>query len=226
MSLSYWDGAYRSGGRIWGRRPGEAAQAAVKYVAETDFPVAGKRLLDLGCGYGRDVLYLASRWDVKATGVDSSDQAVEMAKAELAKGRTQNVEFRRARFQEISDGPFDLVYAANVYQILPAEERRQFCLAVESLLAPGGLFLLSTLSNRDPEHAGKGTEVPGDPDSWVDKTYVHLSGRKELETKFHFLEFRRFYEQEFLEPRAGGATHHHISWILIGVRSGEGRIKE
>ncbi len=218
MSLSYWDGAYRSERKIWGAQPGEAARAASKYVDETQFPVAGKRLLDLGCGYGRDLFFLASRWKVQAVGVDASAQAIEMAGAELARSKKRNTEFRQARFQEISDGPYGLVYAANLFQILPREERDQLCRVVESLLAPGGLFFFSTLSSRDPEHAGKGTEVPGDPNSWVDKTFVHLCDRKELEAGFHFLEFRRFYEHEFIEPRAGGSTHHHISWILIGGR--------
>jgi len=89
---------------------------------------------------------------------------------------------------------------------------------VESLLAPGGLFLFSTLSSRDPEHAGEGTPAPGDPNTWVDKTLIHLSDREELEAGFPFLAFQRFYEHEFIEPRAGGATHHHISWILIATR--------
>jgi cyclopropane fatty-acyl-phospholipid synthase-like methyltransferase len=217
MSLSYWDGAYRSERKIWGAQPGEAARAAAKYVDETKFPVAGKRLLDLGCGYGRDLFFLASRWNVRAAGVDASAQAVKLARAELDKNKQQEMEFRCARFQEISDGPYDLVYAANLYQILPEEERAQLCQTVESLLAPGGLFIFSTLSSRDPEHAGKGSAVPGDPNSWVDQTFVHLSNRKELERNFHYLKFQRFYEHEFIEPRAGGSTHHHVSWILIGL---------
>jgi cyclopropane fatty-acyl-phospholipid synthase-like methyltransferase len=218
MSLSYWDGEYRSGRKIWGRNPGEAAQAAVKFIGDAGIPVAGKRLLDLGCGYGRDLFYLASRWNVQAAGVDASAQAIDMARAELAKSEQRNMEFRHARFQDISDGPYDLVFAANLYQILPREERDPLCRAVESLLTPGGLFVLSTLSSRDPEHSGKGAEVRGDPNSWVDRTYIHLSDRGELEEKFHFLNFQRFYEHEFIEPRAGGSTHHHISWILIGRR--------
>jgi tellurite methyltransferase len=219
MSLSYWDGAYRSQQKIWGAQPGEAARAAVKFVEEMKYPVAGKRLLDIGCGYGRDLFFLASHWDVRAAGVDSSDQAVAMARQELSRSRRTNMEFRRASFQEISDGPYDLVYAANLYQILPLRERLELCRTVESLLAPDGLFLMSTLSVRDPEHAGKGSAVPGDPNSWVDKTFVHLSGRRELEDRFHYLEFLRFYEHEFLEPRAGGSTHHHVLWILIGRRA-------
>jgi cyclopropane fatty-acyl-phospholipid synthase-like methyltransferase len=218
MNLPDWESAYRSGRKIWGRRPSEAALAAAKFVSDAGFPTAGKRMLELGCGYGRDAFFLATQWDVRMTAVDSSQAAVAMAKTEAR----PDMEFRVAHFQDVTDGPYDLIYAANLYQILPPEERRQFVRAVETLLAPSGLFVLGTLSTRDPEHAGKGTAVPGEANSWMDKKYIHLSDRKELEEGFRFLRFHRFFEHEFLEPRKGGVNHHHISWILIALRDGEG----
>jgi len=143
-----------------------------------------------------------------------------MARADLGKNPAHTVEFRCARFQEISDGPYDLVYAANLYQILPPAERGEMGPLLEKLLAPDGRLILGTLSIRDPEHAGKGAAVPADPGSWIDQTYVHLSTREELEERFGFLKFDRLYEREFLETRTGGTNHHHISWILIGRRTG------
>jgi tellurite methyltransferase len=226
MGLSYWDGAYRSDRKIWGKRPSDIALAAVKYFSDARITTAGKRMLDIGCGYGRDAFYLASQLGVRMTAVDPATAAVEMAKADGAKGGGPFVDFRVSRFQEIADGPYDLVYAANLYQILPPEDRKQFPRAVNALLAPDGMFVLGTLSTRDPEHAGIGTAIPGDINSWVDKTYVHLSDRAELEKAFYFLTFQKIYEHEFLESRAGGSSHHHISWILIGSRNAADRGKE
>jgi cyclopropane fatty-acyl-phospholipid synthase-like methyltransferase len=218
MGLSYWDGAYRSDRKIWGKRPSEFALAAAKYFSEAGIPTAGFRMLDIGCGYGRDALFLASRLGVRMTAVDPAAAAVEMARADASKGEPPSVDFRVSRFQDVADGPFDVVYAANLYQILPPEERRLFPGMVNRLLAPDGSFILGTLSSRDPEHAGKRTAIPGDINSRVDEKYVHLSDRAELEAAFHFLKFQQFYEHEYLESRAGGARHHHISWILIGSR--------
>jgi SAM-dependent methyltransferase len=218
MTPAYWDGAYRTGRKLWGERPSEVARAIGQFFEKEKIPTAGKRMLEVGCGYGRDALYLADRWKVRTVGVDPSGQAIEMARADLTANTRRKVEFRQARFQDVADGTFDLVYAANLYQILSPEERDQFCVAAAEWLAPGGLLLLGTLSSRDPEHAGKGTEVPGDPNSRVDATYVHLSTREELTANFRFLEIRGLFEHEFLEPRSGGETHHHISWILIGAR--------
>jgi cyclopropane fatty-acyl-phospholipid synthase-like methyltransferase len=218
MSPAYWDGAYRTGRKLWGERPSEVARAIDQFINKEKIPTSGKTMLDVGCGYGRDALYLAERWKVRTVGVDPSGQAIEMARAGETANTRRKVEFRQARFQDVADGMFDLVYAANLYQILPLEERVQFCESTAEWLAPDGMLLLGTLSSRDPEHAGKGTEISCDPNSWVDQTYVHLSTREELAANFRFLDIRGLFEHEFLEPRAGGETHHHISWILIGAR--------
>ena len=85
-----------------------------------------------------------------------------------------------------------------------------------SSLKPGGLLFLSTLSVRDPEHYGKGSPVPGEPNSFVDKVYLHLFAREELMHDFGFLEIKELYEHEYAEPRATGEAHHHILWILNG----------
>jgi SAM-dependent methyltransferase len=218
MSLSYWDGAYRTGHKIWGGQPSEIARAVGGYFDREKIPTAGKRMLEIGCGYGRDALYLADRWKVRALGIDPSAQAIEMAQASLTEKNRKKVDFHNTRFQDVTEGLFDLVYAANLYQVLSPEERNQFCLAVPAWLAPGGLLLLGGLSSRDPEHAGKGNEISASAVSGEEKFKLHLSTREELEAAFGFLDIRALFEHEFLEPRAEGRPHHHIAWILIGAR--------
>jgi SAM-dependent methyltransferase len=218
MNTPLWGDADRGDRLTLGEQPSEVARAVKEYFEREKIPTAGKRMIDIGCGYGRDTFYLSSEWRVRMLGVDSHAQAIEMARARLPKQAGLEVEFRRARFQDLSGETFDLAYAANLYQILPPAERAALCRAVEVLLKPGGWFLLGTHSSRDPQHAGKGTAVPGDANSWMDKTYIHLSTREELETGFSFLEIRSLSEREYSEPRAGGEPHHHISWILIGQR--------
>jgi 2-polyprenyl-3-methyl-5-hydroxy-6-metoxy-1,4-benzoquinol methylase len=165
-------------------------------------------------------LFLASELGIRVTGVDSSQEAIELARSNSAGDGRRKVEFRCTRFQELPGEKFDFVFAANLYPILRRDERAEFCLRIKDLLAPDGLFFLSTHSIRDPELAGMGAAVPGDENSFVKKTLMHLSTREELEREFSFLEFRRLSEQEFLEPRTDGATHHHIIWILIAAAKG------
>lgn len=218
MSPAYWDGAYRTGHKIWGGQPSEIARVMGMFFEKEKIPTNGKRMLEIGCGYGRDALYFVDQWEVSLVGIDPSGPAIEMARAGLTAKNRRKVEFRQARFQDVTEGSFDLVYAANLYQVLSPEERNQFCLAAPAWLAPGGLLLVGLLSSRDPEHAGKGNEISTSAVSGEEKFHLHLSTREELEANFRSLDIRGLFEHEFLEPRAEGEPHHHIAWILIGAR--------
>jgi cyclopropane fatty-acyl-phospholipid synthase-like methyltransferase len=216
MSASFWEGQYQTARKMWGDSPTELAQPAENFIAETGLATAGKRLLDIGCGYGRDTLFLARKWDCSFLGADPSATAIAMAGEDAEKSGLKNIEFRLADFKDLAGETFDFVYASNLYSILPLPEREQFCAAVPRLLNPGGFFFLQTLSVRDPEHLGKGNPVPGDPDSYIVGKYIHLSSQRELEKNFRSLVLHRLYEFEFMEPRPTGEPHHHICWILIG----------
>lgn len=216
MEPSFWDESYRAAGTLWGERPGILAHIAAGFVLEAKIPTAGKRLLDIGCGYGRDLIYLAGEWKCRGLGVDSSPAAISMAREFQEKAGAQDVTFREASFQSLRGETFDFIFAANLYQILPLADRMEFCRILPGLLAPGGYFFLATHSVSDPEHFGKGQRVEGDDNSFVEHTFVHMSTADELKESFRFLNIRRLYEHEHLEPRVGGQIHHHISWILIG----------
>jgi SAM-dependent methyltransferase len=114
------------------------------------------------------------------------------------------------------DAPFDVVYCSNVYHLLEPAGRAALRATVRRRLAPGGLFFLSTLSTRDPQHAGKGRPVRGEPGSFVERTYLHLCRRDELAGDFGFLRLERLDEIAYLEERPRGAAHDHVSWVVIG----------
>ena len=107
------------------------------------------------------------------------------------------------------------MYCSNVYHLLDAAGRAALRATVSGRLAPGGLFFMSTLSYRDPRHAGR-APVSGEPDSGVEQTYLHLCRRDGLERDFGFLRLERLDEIAYLEPRPEGAPHDHVSWITVG----------
>jgi cyclopropane fatty-acyl-phospholipid synthase-like methyltransferase len=216
--VDYWETAYQKDQKIWGDSPSELALAADQYIKEENWDMTGKRLLDAGCGYGRDTLFLARRWSCAAVGIDPAQTAVHIARDAAAHQGLSQVAFAQAAIQEWPQGPYDIVLAANLYQILRFPERHAFRQAADRLLAPGGLLFLGIHSVLDPELAGKGEPVAGDPNSYVEKHFYHLSTREELESDFSFLRCLRLYEHEFFEPRSNGPEHHHITWIFIGQK--------
>jgi hypothetical protein len=87
---------------------------------------------------------------------------------------------------------------------------------VRDHVAPGGLAFVSTLSVSDPRHYGRGEPVPGEADSFIEHTYLHLCRRDELSADFSFLEIERLDEIAYHEERPGGPGHDHVSWVLVG----------
>ena len=98
-------------------------------------------------------------------------------------------------------GAFDIVFACNVYHLLGPIGRREFAAAAAAVTRPGGLFFLSTLSPRDPEHYMVGEPVSGEERSWVDKVYLHFCSAEELERDFSEFDVIDLEERAYEEPR-------------------------
>ncbi|GAA3667609.1 class I SAM-dependent methyltransferase [Microbacterium marinilacus] len=147
----FWEARYADTERVWSGRVN-------RVVADVAGPLAPGRSLDLGCGEGGDVLWLAARgWE--ATGVDLSPTAVSRARAAAdAAGLGESARFESADLAAWEDEDrYDLV-TASFLQSWPVEIPREDILRrATGLVAPGGLILVVA-------HAG--------PPSWADPESV------------------------------------------------------
>jgi hypothetical protein len=98
----------------------------------------GKRVLDAGCGSGYGSAELAST-ALAVTGIDASADAIEYAREHY---HSDNLHFEQALCTALPDGPYDLITAFEVIEHL--EDWRGFLHQAHRVLAPGGLFLVST----------------------------------------------------------------------------------
>ena len=182
-----WDKDYEKNKLIWGEQPSELALFTTWYLEKSGMAASAFSVIDLGCGYGRDTKYLCGKFSCNILGLDKASEAIRMAQANL-KG-TASARFECADFFIVQPaGCYNVVYASNLYQLLKPEERQKFWELARNLLKPQGYLLLSTHSASDPEHAGKGRPVPGDPNSFIDQKYLHLCEEAELRRDFSFLD--------------------------------------
>jgi len=213
---AYWDARYTDEGKLWGDAPSELARLAVARLSYA----AGRGIdvVDVGCGYGRDSVYLASELGCRVTGVDPSPAAV--AAARRARSGDLEVEFEVADPGAFAAGAndFDVVLSSNVYHLLQPSARQDFAAAVVALARPGGLVFLSTLSPRDAQHYAKGDPVPDEERSWVEHCYLHFCTADELRADFAALEVLDLEERSYEERHADGRLHHHTSWFLEARR--------
>lgn len=212
-----WDAEYSKNRQIWGERPSELAlEAAKRLTRSKGRPL---RVLDVGCGYGRDTVYVAKSLGFRVLGIDVSEKAVELGRENAANALARGAEFKVIDFRDLREF-FDVVLVSNLYHLLEPPSRRDLASHAARLLAPGGKLFLNAISVRDREHHGVGAPVPGEENTWVDGKYIHLSTEGELRRGFSSLRVSELYEHEYEEPHPGARTHNHIAWILIAEKAG------
>ncbi|MFE8986990.1 class I SAM-dependent methyltransferase [Streptomyces collinus] len=140
----WWDDFYADRSRpvpFFPARPDESLVAAVERGL-----LGGVRALDLGCGPGRNAVYLAAR-GFHVDAVDLSSTALDWARERARETGAENVRFHHgdafALAGEDLTGPYDLVYDSGCFHHLPPHRRVSYRALLEQLLASGGLFGLT-----------------------------------------------------------------------------------
>jgi cyclopropane fatty-acyl-phospholipid synthase-like methyltransferase len=113
----------------------------------------GLHVLDVGCGNGRNIAWLARTYGATGTGFDFADSAIEEAQVK-AQGlplifRTQDI---HSPFPE-HNATYDIVIDFMVSHVLTGQERTAYLQEVHRVLKPGGWFVVKTLLRDDDAHA-------------------------------------------------------------------------
>lgn len=194
-----WDGRYAGETRLWSGAPNGALVAEVAALPPG-------RVLDVGCGEGADVVWLARRgWDVTALEVSG----VALARA-AAHARDAGVDARWVHAGLVEAAPgltgFDLVSAQ--YPALPATPDAAGERALLGAVAPGGRLLLVHHAGVDPETA----RAHGfDPDDYVGPASVRalLDGDWAVEVD---------EDRPRVAPPGGAGAHHTHDHVLRLLR--------
>jgi SAM-dependent methyltransferase len=117
-------------------------------VIEGATAIPAGRALDLGCGTGTNVIYLA-RHGWQAVGVDFSPAAIHQAR-QKAKD-TPAATFVEGDVSQLSrlgvDGPFDFVLDIGCFHGLPAQASLGYAQQVARVTRPGALFMIWAIAN-------------------------------------------------------------------------------
>lgn len=139
----FWERLYGEAGPVWSGKVNRT-------LAETVTGFAPGRSLDLGCGEGGDVLWLASQgW--QATGIDLSQNAIARAR-EAASAKALHAQFIAADLAEWAQDPVSIDGGGDGFELItasffqsPVELPRETILraAARRVVSGGHLVLLS-----------------------------------------------------------------------------------
>ena len=137
----------------------------------------GGRLLELGCGSGRDAAFMV-RQGFKVLATDGAASMVEQAKLHHPELAAHVVRLKLPDGLSNALGIFDGIYAVAVLMHLSLQDIENTISAVNSLLAAKGRFVFSVPARRDDvitnEFDSKGRRFTApSPDGWKDLCLKH-----------------------------------------------------
>ncbi|MCA9072768.1 MAG: class I SAM-dependent methyltransferase, partial [Planctomycetaceae bacterium] len=141
----FWDERFANEGAIWGEGPSPTAH----FVQELAQP--GRRVLDVGFGYGRDMAFLLKQGH-RVCGVDLSHVGQQKAQERLNREGVEAEELKVADYAEhvFPAESFDMIFSHRVAHLLTTPEAiARFAEVTHHLLKPGGVFCLGVRDTRD-----------------------------------------------------------------------------
>ena len=113
-------------------------------------PLAGKRVLDVGCG-GGILADAMARKGAQVLGIDLATKALKVAQLHALEAQTANVEYREVSAEALAaeqPGSFDVVTCMEMLEHVP--DPASVVRACATLVKPGGWVFFSTI-NRNPK---------------------------------------------------------------------------
>ena len=123
-------------------------------AVDEGFLKPGTAVLDIGCGAGSNVLFLARR-GFEAHGIDLSPDAVAAAKDRArAKALSVDVRVGDALAIDAADSRFAGAIDNGCFHGLPVRRRTEYSREVARIVRPGGAFVLSWIGREEERERG------------------------------------------------------------------------
>ncbi|MBQ8574862.1 MAG: methyltransferase domain-containing protein [Clostridia bacterium] len=203
-SFTEYDVRYEKDGYFWGLQPNSLCYEIMKLKP----PVKPYRVLDIGCGEGKDAVFLA-RNGYSVTAFDVSVVGINKAK-NLADNLGANVDFFNADIRDyVPDTNYDIIFSSGVFHYIPLSSRGKIIKNLKKYTNLNGINVLNVFVKKPF------IEAPPDSEDSEKKVEAWKSG--ELFSFYHNWLFHRNDEIIF-DCNSNGFPHKHCMDILIAEK--------
>lgn len=193
-----YDERYERSDYYWGKTPSNSCYRVLQ-ILPPDRPL---RLLDIGCGEGRNAIFFA-RNGYHVTAFDTSARGIEKTK-QFAADAGVSIEAFVADINEFRlTEPFDLLFSTGVLQYVPPEQRNDLFENYRAFTSPGGLNIFSVFVRKP--FIKKAPDAEKTAHKWI-------SG--ELLTYYHDWKIE-YSTEEIFDCMSSGIEHQHAVCRIV-----------
>lgn len=202
--MTDYDKRYDTEEYYWGLMPNRICYDIMKILP----PVRPYRVLDIGCGEGKDAVFFA-KCGYAVTAFDISEQGIEKAK-KLAEYNKADVAFFKADlFDYRPEGEYDIIFSSGVLHFMQENRRKELCDSLKAHTVEGGINAMNVFVKKP--------FINRAPDSTRDESKRHPWYSGELFGYYHDWLFHVCREEVF-DCNSGGKPHKHCMDTLIAQK--------
>ena len=204
QSLTDYDQRYNKEGYYWGLIPNHLCYEMMRIKP----PIKPYKVLDIGCGEGKDAVFLARNgYDV--TAFDISEQGLSKARA-LAAHCGVKINFFKADVRDFRlETEYDVIFSSGVFHYIPGKLRGGIVEDLKKHTAKGGINVINVFVKKP--------FIPLPPD--IEKSEIAAGDWKsgELCMYYHDWLFHK-NEERISDCNSSGVLHQHCMDILIAEK--------
>lgn len=214
--MAEWDILFKKKKYRW-KKPSRFLIDLVPLLKKRKF----KRVLDLGCGAGRHVVYLTKK-GFFVVGSDISSRALKLSQKWLEKEKVKNYCLVEHDMTELPfpDKHFDAVISVNVIHHNPLDKVDKTVAEIRRVLKKRGLVVLTVSSTNDYKfglgkklgkntylaHSARGVVI----DAGVIHHFFDKKGVKKLLSKFKILDLKEIVEEFTVRRKRIKSVHWYV----------------
>lgn len=196
--------------------PSSSVKKLVAYIDEHDAEI-GRRVIDLGCGIGRNSFYLAGL-GYTVTAVDYA--AAALKRLEAAKSEHEGASHIKTKQVDLTkklpfaDHAFDIAVDSVTTMTLTPEELPRFEAELRRIVRPGGLFMTYVLATDDGflEATRPGQTQTTVQDSGITDNYLSEERLRHIYAEWTILALEKHEKQDLFYGRE---YTRRLWWLLL-----------
>ena len=188
----------------WGIAPSKLCYEIMKLKP----PVKPYRVLDIGCGEGKDAVFLAKNGYI-VTAFDIADAGLQKAR-ELACKSQVNIDFFRGDVNAfVPNTQFDIVFSSGVFHYIALDKRKKLIDELKEHTAPHGIHAINVFVEKP--------FIEIAPDSEAAERQVEPWHSGELPGYYHDWLFHK-NEERIFDCNSGGVPHKHCMDVIVAEK--------